>query len=401
MGKKDPQNNQQNNLSSDFYCKQNIFINAKYRASLMENKILALAFANINNIQKLEDGSYASIFSPSELRKLLGKKNDKNLYTELDETAKHMTAGGTTIGVSNPEKRTFDYIALVIRATYDKNFIIRWNPAIIKLKDTIEGHYTMLCLPAMLSFKSVYSLRIYELLKSARDYKKSLDKKLYKKELNEYKIEVGLSEFKLQLGIVNANDEKIKKLLLGKNINYDNAVEKADQKDYERWDNFKRCVLEKAKKEINTKIDTGLYIDYEVVRAGKGGKISGLIFTIKDRPFEKGVDIIEETNKIEPNNIVQIIEKANGVKALIKEDITVDDAYSILEAADYDLDKVQEAYEVAKVSGDITNIVGWMIKAIKEGYKMPKGKKKQNTYDSFMQNEYDFDQLEKDLVENI
>ena len=68
------------------------------------------------------------------------------------------------------------------------------------------------------------------------------------------------------------------------------------------------------------------------------------------------------------------------------------DNYIVRQKAAHDL--------MLKSKTDIDNPTAWMISAIKENYKAPKAKKTANKFTDFNQNSYDFDELEKQLVDN-
>lgn len=44
------------------------------------------------------------------------------------------------------------------------------------------------------------------------------------------------------------------------------------------------------------------------------------------------------------------------------------DLKAFLKAADYDVERVKKAYDLSKKQKEIKNFVGWMKKAIEEGY---------------------------------
>ena len=52
------------------YVKSNLLIGSKYRSSLLENKILAIALANIDRVQMQKDGSLISALPPIEVYSL-------------------------------------------------------------------------------------------------------------------------------------------------------------------------------------------------------------------------------------------------------------------------------------------------------------------------------------------
>ena len=65
-----------------------------------------------------------------------------------------------------------------------------------------------------------------------------------------------------------------------------------------------------------------------------------------------------------------------------------------------DFDKIKSVYELSKTSGNINNLVGWLIKGLKEGYSKPvSGKNEKKTeFDDFMQRKYDYAELEREAL---
>ena len=75
---------------------------------------------------------------------------------------------------------------------------------------------------------------------------------------------------------------------------------------------------------------------------------------------------------------------------------------ALAEASDYNIEKLKKAYELSKNS-NIDNLVGWLIKAMKEDYDAvasPRSNPVSNEFNSFEQLEYDFDEIEKAIIDN-
>ncbi len=72
---------------------------------------------------------------------------------------------------------------------------------------------------------------------------------------------------------------------------------------------------------------------------------------------------------------------------------------SIAEAGEYDMDKCVKAFEVYQKTdkSTIDNPIGFIIQAIKCGWVTGK---KPNKFNQYPQNEYDFEELEKALIQN-
>ena len=398
----------------DNYKKSNFLITSKYKSSILENKILSIALANADDIHEESEGLVYEIAVSDLKRKMNISKSYGSFYDKLDDAAKSMT--GRTIGTSNKKNRTFDYISVVTRATSkDGIFRIIFNPALKENIIDIKDKFTVLKLSTMLSFKSSYSLRLYELLKDElQEIKWQQDreaiaagkKNTYRQEnLFKYETSIGLAELKLEMGVVNAELDKVKRVLQGKNPDYEKAVASSPEQIFKSWSDFRRRVLEKATEEINEKTD--LHVEFEADKAGRGGKVVGVTFIITDSKTNKNspkastevlmddlgdLDIVE----IEDFDIDDLIDK---VRLIISENLKTKEIKSILQAADNDISKIKDAYELACKQSEIDNLVGWMIAAIKNGYTATK-KKKDYSYSDFDQNTYDYELLENELRAN-
>lgn len=402
----------------DNYKKSNFLITSKYKSSILENKILSIALANADDIHEESEGLVYEIAVSDLKRKMNISKSYGSFYDKLDDAAKSMT--GRTIGTSNKKNRTFDYISVVTRATSkDGIFRIIFNPALKENIIDIKDKFTVLKLSTMLSFKSSYSLRLYELLKDElqeikwqqdRDAMTLGKKNTYRQEnFFKYETSIGLAELKLEMGVVNAELDKVKRVLQGKNPDYEKAVASSPEQIFKSWSDFRRRVLEKATEEINEKTD--LHVDFEADKAGRGGKVVGVTFIITDSKSYKNsnakvkpvatdvfMDDLGEPYIVEEEEL-DIDDLIDKVRMIISENLKTKEIKSILQAADNDISKIKDAYELACKQAVIENLVGWMIAAIKNGYTATP-KKKNNSYSDFEQNTYDFDLLEDELRAN-
>ncbi len=376
------------------FKKSNIIIGAKYKSTIYENRLLAAALYNLQNAATNENGDLVARMTAAQLKELFGR--GESVYSHLKPVAASLI--GRSIGIEDDDKKEFHYMTIITDAEYkDGVCTITFNKNLKKRLLQIERKFTYLSLPVMMDFISVYSFRLYELLKSEafmgnKNCQTTLDGGL--------EFYISLSELKLELGVVDASEKKVQEVLNGKEMpDYDKAVEIASHKSYNKWGDLRKNVLEVAVKEITEKTD--LEITYVPKRAGIGGKTSGVIFTIHFKYSEEENSSINKDveEKITDDEKYDLIDQ---VKELIEEKISTKEIISILEAANYDYEKVYKQYNNSKYAKSIENIVGWMIQAIKNDYQAPVEKKNSrvNTNNSFLQNEYDYDALEKDFLRN-
>lgn len=386
---------------NDLFSKSNSLISSKYKASLLEQKLLNIVLARLqqkNYIDKGEADGLVCEIRAKELKEMLGVTGG-SFYAQLKPAAAAMTS--RIIGFVNDEIESFKYISLITSAEYkDGIFTVKFNHELKKYLNP-KTQFTMLELPVILKYRSLYSLRLHEILLSKCYKKKRVGVTKYTSKETDgrhYRVEISLSELKLSLGVVNAESYAVQRILNGSSApDYDKAVEKASEKSFNTWYDFKKKVIEVAVKELN-EVDNGITVSYEPMKAGKGGKVYGITFYVELIEKKSEKEQAENDDKLHQLNEDEQFEVQFQVKTMIKESLTFKDIKAICDTAEYDIEKIKTAYRVAESSGNITNLVGFMVKAIKEGYSAPVRKKTKNKFNNFPQRDYDYDKLEKQLM---
>ena len=242
-----------------------------------------------------------------------------------------------------------------------------------------------------LSLKSVYSLRLYEMLKSSYDYQNYL-----KKADGVQILDYNLTELKLELGIINSGGSKEIKSELEKEYpdydRIDELVEKTGQQiKYKEYKIFNRNVLNKAKEELNKK--TSLNVDYEPIK--KGRRTVGIRFVVS----KKDTNVTGKPVNINKEEVLdELID-------LLHADFKFKEIQEIAEFAGYDLDKIKKSYEYMKEYGTQIDVpIAFFKDCIKKEYYQSKKspiKPSNNSFNNFEQRTgYDFDELEKQLLDN-
>ncbi|MCR5232606.1 MAG: replication initiation protein [Lachnospiraceae bacterium] len=376
------------------YVKSNFLIGAKYKSSLLENKVMAISLNKIKDAEEDKEGTLIVRLKASELKKLLDSKSG-SFYSQLDKVGSSMT--GRVIGMSDPENERFHYMSVINNAHYENGVLtLEYNKNLNGYLKNIKQNFTKLNLETMLDFKSVYSFRLYELLKSRAYYPKGVNRKD-----NSFRVTYDLAELKLDLGVINAELANVKKILNDSaKPNYEAALEAAPEKVFTTWFEFRRNCIDVAVKEINSKKDrTEMFVSYEPRKSGQGGKVYAVDFYIqlyknnmKDDPETqvKAEDLTED-------------EKLNfydEIRDLMGSQIKSKDAKAIAEAASYDMGIIKEKYGIA-IKQEVENIVGFMISAIRNDYAdVPYDRKKSSktSFNDFKQRTYDYAELEKDAI---
>lgn len=366
------------------YSKSNFLISGKFKSSLYENKILAISLAKIAKHEYVTDPDTKEIvcsMRAAELKQMLGAKNG-SFYDTLENTAAAMTS--RSIGFSDPESHEFEYISLVTKADYKQGvFNIRYSPHFAPYIADLKSNYTVLSLPTMLNFDSVWTFRLYELLRSKCYYPKGQER-----EDGKYIFQISLAEIKLELGAVNADTDAVRKVLSKTtNPDYEKAIERSKEKTFDSWYEFRRKVLDKAISEIEVKTD--MCVQYEPQKAGRGGKIFSLLFCVT-----KDIAAYESRMAIQKLTEDEKFDVEAETKFLFKEErLNLNSIRSICEAASYDVEKIRNAYNAYKASHSIIdNVAGWVVSAIKEGYESSK------IYTNFEQRDYDIIDIESKLL---
>lgn len=376
------------------YVKSNFLIGAKYKSSLLENKVMAISLNKIKDAEEDKEGTLIVRLKASELKKLLDSKSG-SFYSQLDKVGSSMT--GRVIGMSDPENERFHYMSVINNAHYENGVLtLEYNKNLNGYLKNIKQNFTKLNLETMLDFKSVYSFRLYELLKSRAYYPKGVNRKD-----NSFKVTYDLAELKLDLGVINAELANVKKILNDSaKPNYEAALEAAPEKVFTTWFEFRRNCIDVAVKEINSKKDrTEMFVSYEPRKSGQGGKVYAVDFYIQ---LYKNNTKDDPETKVKAEDLTED-EKLNfydEVRDLMGSQIKSKDAKAIAEAASYDMSIIKEKYGIA-IKQEVDNLVGFMISAIRNDYTdMPSDRKKTGkaSFNDFKQRTYDYEELEKDAM---
>ena len=134
-------------------------------------------------------------------------------------------------------------------------------------------------------------------------------------------------------------------------------------KSFDKWCDFKRRVLDVAVNEINEKSD--ISVKYDLMRSGRGGKIYGIDFEVTKKDMNVEPTVEEEVPTPDDVELDDLIDK---VMDIIDEKIKISQAKALLKVANYDINKIEYAYELACKQENIRNLIGWMTSAIQNGY---------------------------------
>lgn len=393
-------------LSGKQYSKSNALINAKGKTSLFCQKLMAIG---IQQAEEDEEGNLTTTIRGTDLRKIFGNKNG-SFYQEIKELVEPVKGKPSLLDwrviYTDDATERVEAINIISDAKFEDGvFSFSFNKKVKSQVWELKSNYTIFSLTETIPLKSIYSFRIFELLKA------ELDKQQYRAKKNgtyrpgdTYITDINLTDLKLKLGIIDPNtDRKILDAIKKDNPDFDMIEDLAKgQKDtakYRRFSDFREATLEVAKKELEVK--TSISFDYEQLKSGRGGRTTGIRFFIHSKQDER-VEVIDtqekpvsEISEAEKYGIAFQTQVMLGTELFSMEDVLV-----IIKAANYDMDRISNAYNLFKKSKTtIDNPTGWMIDAIKKDYRPSKGKVN-HAFNSFPQNSYDFNALEEALLDN-
>ena len=374
-------------LSATVYNKSNTMITSLSSPTLLCNKLLMVSTLLA---EEQEDGSFIAKVPGGELRKIFNNKSG-SFYDRIYEATVDSNNSSSLMGYIAIYKdgKKFAASRLITDANFDGNVLsLRYNSSMAKYIFNLKTNYTKLNIDQMMSLKSIYSWRLLEMFQSNVDLKNWSDDKNHKSLSENYVMKVDLTDLKLMLGIIDSSNKAVIKGI--KTNNYDIIESMDNNKKLAVFGNFKRDVLEHARKELEEKSD--IRFDYEPIRTGRGGKVTAIIFKIYR----------ENSNK---NKIAQLKENLQRAAELgnysIKDNLSDKDLEILLKDAGGDTDKVLTAWITAQDTKNITNLMGFLRKAIADGYVVNKESVSKTSFSNFEQRTYNFDELEKTIVNNL
>lgn len=447
------------------YEKSNYLITGRYDLTMMEQKLIAYSLTKIRERrfditeEELSKGIEVT-FSKREIEDNLLSKKRGTLSKELKTIADDLMSAKVFIN-ANDSDGNFKGFTIIPNCEYVQGeFKIRYNSEMSPLIANLKENFTVLDYNKVKLIKGIWAVRLYELCESLQ----------YKIKKEGFTIvNYHIVELKLMLGVINSESPEVDKILKAHKSNYDaieaalnaalefkksssvaalsnqikiceaelknvisstrkNELEKQLKKlrsdvkkelninPYSNSAEFKRKVLEVAKKELDELFNDGLInVRFEYTLQKRRKKYNAVELRIINSKGQKRINegeiVIEpkQLNIFDIDNTAKIVKASYGASdTIIDEDELVDelrdlikfnnfsiktkDCRSILAAADYDIEKVKKAYEIAKNQSELKNPVGFIIGAIKGDYEAPTPVRN-GKFGSFDQRNYDYDAL--------
>jgi plasmid replication initiation protein len=148
--------------------KSNKVVEASYKMSLAEQRILLACIAKIQNKEVLLEDNHFEI-SAIELADLSQLKQATHIYRFLEEAAIKLAKRQVIINDPDPDKpktkkRTINWISSIDHQPGEGKVIIQFTKAILPYLSQLTREFTQYKLKNITRFKSTYSIRLYELL---------------------------------------------------------------------------------------------------------------------------------------------------------------------------------------------------------------------------------------------
>ena len=145
--------------------------------------------------------------------------------------------------------------------------------------------------------------------------------------------------------------------------------------------------------------DISEYSEYNCRYEGKktGRSITDIIFylELKEQKQEKK----EEGEREKEQKELDLDDLIDQLREIINEKLKTKEYKAILEAANNNIELIQEKYELSKKQQKIENLVGWLIKAIEGNYSEPIEKRKKTSFNNIEARQYNYEELERQLLE--
>lgn len=343
------------------FRKANVLIDAfsSQKMTITEEKILALCFCKMRFDDK---GPYAEL-TAGEIKGYLG------LSGRIYETLKSQNCLINSKYVYyDDNKETFTEVNIVAGRHYEDGvLVIRFNNLLSKYLENIKTNYSLLDLRVIQKLKKVSALKLYENIRRYEYLNNPEKKQSYSFEMPLAQMKVITKAVLLQEAFEKTSDTKEKKKLekLASNKDYSGLLEEVKEIDeayvgkaYEDYNSYYRRHLEPAIKDIMSASDMELEIT--PIRSGRGGKTEAVRVTVTNGKSKSDIQ------KAALEDITAFFEN-------ISVSISNQNARTLLETADWNFDRVVTAYEVlAEQKDEVKSFMGFMIKAIREGWQPKK-----------------------------
>jgi len=297
-------------------AKSNDLIDARYKLSLNEQRLIILL---TSVIQPDDDDFHDYDLLVSEFAIMFGIECVKDIHARVEETAKNLV--GKRLDLSKGKEK--EYVAWLSHAKYIEgkgiiniSFDKSLKPYLLQLK----SHFTQYRLLYVVKFKSSYSIRLYEILKSYE----------YLGNGGVFYREFSLVELKNIFGV--------------------------EKGEYEIFSNFKNRIIGTSVREINQHSDI-FVSSVEYIKEGRA--VSRIKFIVEPKENK----VLEN----QPSNAEAALPE--GVTALMGLGISEKTAQKwVKEHGKENVLKACGFVRAKQAAGEVKNVPAYLAKALKDGY---------------------------------
>lgn len=319
----------ENQIEKAKVSKANRLMEARYKLSSSEQKLILLAISNLNSVNQKD--FHIQKFNILDVAKVLGLKDEKSAYKDIRELVRGLRK--KEIIINTPEKELITgWLSSIIFEKNSGEMTLKFSEDLKPYLLELNGAYKSYQLENVIQMKSAYAIRIYEMLKQWEC-----------KRTQTYKVE-----------------ELRKRLTL--------------EKRYTAFKDFEKRVLEPAKSEINDHSD--LWVTYRKIK--KGRNIESIEFEIE--PKYGTVDTEAEDIKFYKRSAdprygyLDKIREKTGIEAKYINDVQLMECYEIavketthptIEIDVYEYMRMNFEYTIQKAKN---GVCAYFIKSLESDY---------------------------------
>jgi len=222
--------------------KDNRIIEASYKLTINEQRIILFCISQINSLEKLNANQVFTV-SASEYSSVFGLDKDWS-FREMKNAVTQLFERRVKVGVTNEESDEFRWISFKSISKSKQSIGVRFTTDIAPFLSELEGSFTKYKLLSISSMSSVYSIRIYEMLMQWRT-KKSV------------RVTIEKLRYRMQI----------------------------EEGKYKEFSNFKQKVIDTAIKEINECSD--VIANYDMIKEGRKVVAINFKFDFKNTKLAK------------------------------------------------------------------------------------------------------------------
>lgn len=302
---------------SDIIVEANDLVEASYKLGLNEQRLVLYMASKIRK----GDCEFRTVrVSVKEFAETFNL-DYRNIYRDIQKATESLTKKSITFKSKEKEGR-YIHISWLASAEYNNGmleleFAGKLKPYLLQLSE----NFTKYALGEFVHFTSVYSIRIYQMLKRYLNFRNGV--KYYT-----------LKEIREILGV---------------------------EKKYPKYSNFKRRVIAPALEDIKNFSD--IYVDMKEQK--EGNKVVGIKFVVTEKVKEPVVEEVKVDSAL-------LITVKTLVQTVVHDKIVEDhEAEILLKEAQNDISKImQQVMNVQRSKGKIANVIGFIRQGIRDKYEV-------------------------------